>query len=107
MAEDMVNRPRHYNQHPSGVEAIELCEQLSFNVGNAVKYLFRRGHKEGAAPGEDVQKALFYLRAEVRRIDRMADAIGSLIDEHARYVSSAPLADRIKMSYAEKGIAHD
>lgn len=25
---EAVNHPPHYNQHPSGVEAIDLCELL-------------------------------------------------------------------------------
>ena len=40
-----IEHPRHYNVHPSGVEAILLCEQMMFNTGNAVKYLMRAGEK--------------------------------------------------------------
>lgn len=54
-----VNRPRHYNAHPSNVEAIEICEHLDFCVGNAIKYLFRVGLKDD--PIQDLKKALWYL----------------------------------------------
>src|SRR6476619_141366 len=36
----------HYNQHPSGVECIEVVEQLSFCLGTAVKHVWRLGLKE-------------------------------------------------------------
>ena len=29
---DIVQKPKHYNNHPSGVEAIELCEVMTFNL---------------------------------------------------------------------------
>lgn len=41
---ERVDHPPHYQKHPSGLEAIDLCERLSFNYGNAVKYLWRAGY---------------------------------------------------------------
>ena len=35
---DMVNFPPHYNEHPSGIECIQITEHMGFNLGNAVKY---------------------------------------------------------------------
>lgn len=58
-----VDHPIHYNVHPSGVEAIDLCEHLSFNTGNAVKCLFRAGLKGAAA--KDLDKAIWYLNREL------------------------------------------
>ena len=57
---DPVNAPRHYRSHPSGIECIEVTRRLSFDVGNAVKYVWRRADKGTAV--QDVEKALFYLR---------------------------------------------
>jgi hypothetical protein len=62
---DVVQRPRHYNLHPSGVEAIELCELLPFNVGNALKYCWRAGNKGERT--EDLRKAVWYLRRYSRQ----------------------------------------
>lgn len=62
---DVINSPAHYNSHKSGVEAIEICEHLDFCLGNAVKYLFRAGHKDPIV--QDLRKAAWYLR---RMIDR-------------------------------------
>jgi hypothetical protein len=65
-AHDPVNHPAHYTSHPSGVECIDVCESMSFNPGNAVKYLFRRDHKGGRL--EDTRKAAWYLRREEARL---------------------------------------
>jgi hypothetical protein len=59
---EMVNHPKHYNSHASGVEAISLCRLLPFNMGNALKYVMRRDDKGTAK--QDLQKALWYLRDE-------------------------------------------
>ena len=54
-------------------ECIDVAEELSFNTGNAVKYIWRAGLKPGADADEDLAKAVFYLereRARRRRQDR-------------------------------------
>lgn len=61
-----IDHPAHYNAHPSGVEAIDLCELIGFNLGNAVKYLMRADHK-GAAE-RDREKAAWYLRREANKV---------------------------------------
>ena len=61
---DNVNNPKHYNSHPSGVEAITITEHMSFNVGNAIKYLWRADHKNGL---EDLRKAAWYVNREIER----------------------------------------
>jgi hypothetical protein len=63
---DTVNHPTHYNAHPSGVEAIDVVEYLTFNLGNALKYLWRKDHKGRAS--EDAHKALWYLERELDRV---------------------------------------
>jgi len=64
-AADPVNHPRHYTSHPSGVECITVTEHMGFNVGNAVKYLWRADLKENAI--EDLQKAQWYIARELQR----------------------------------------
>ncbi len=64
-----VDHPKHYNSHPSGVEAIDLCEVLSFNLGNALKYAWRAGSKGNQyTEHEDLRKALWYARRELDRL---------------------------------------
>lgn len=66
---EMVNHPAHYNQHPSGVECIDVVEHMSFNLGNAVKYIWRADYK-GETPIEDLRKAAWYVNREIERIER-------------------------------------
>lgn len=61
----MVDHPRHYNTHKSGVEAITIVEWCGFNVGNAIKYLWRMSDKGKAL--EDTRKALWYIEREINR----------------------------------------
>jgi hypothetical protein len=60
---DAINHPAHYNLHPSGVECIDVVEHFNFNVGNAIKYLWRHGWK--GASIEDLKKAYWYIGREI------------------------------------------
>lgn len=64
--EEKVNHPKHYNGHPSGIECITIVEHLSFNVGNAIKYLWRAGLKD--AHIQDLEKAKWYVEREIQRL---------------------------------------
>jgi len=65
---DAVNNPRHYTSHPSGVECIEIAEHMSFNLGNAVKYIWRASLKGKEI--EDLRKARWYIEREIKRITK-------------------------------------
>ena len=65
---DIVNHPPHYTSDPSGVECIEVTRWRSFNVGNAIKYLWRAGLKDEDTHIQDLQKAQFYIADEIRRL---------------------------------------
>lgn len=60
---DNVNAPKHYCSHKSGIECIQIAELLPFNLGNALKYLWRSDLKWDKQ--EDTEKAIFYLRRQV------------------------------------------
>ncbi len=64
---DTVAHPAHYNQHPSGVECIDIVEHFNFNVGNAVKYIWRAGLKNPDAV-TDLEKARWYIDREIARL---------------------------------------
>ena len=64
---DPVNHPKHYTQHPSGVECIDIVEHMNFNLGNAIKYIWRAGDKGDII--EDLRKAAWYLNREIARLD--------------------------------------
>jgi hypothetical protein len=66
---ERINHPAHYNAHPSGVECIVIVEHMTFNVGNAVKYLWRAGLKDASPQIEDLKKAAWYLKREIDRLE--------------------------------------
>jgi hypothetical protein len=60
-----VNHPSHYTGHPSGVECIQIAEHMGFNLGNAIKYIWRADLKGYAI--EDLEKAAWYINREIER----------------------------------------
>lgn len=64
---DAVDHPPHYNAHPSGVECITVTEHMTFNLGNAVKYIWRADLKS-KDPLVDLEKAGWYIAREIARL---------------------------------------
>ncbi len=62
---DPVNHPPHYKQHPSGIECIQITEHMGFNLGNAVKYIWRADLKGAAI--QDLEKAAWYIQREIQK----------------------------------------
>lgn len=69
--EDNVNHPTHYTSHPSGIECIQITEHFNFNIGNAIKYLWRAGFKSTSSKLEDLRKAAWYVNREIERITNL------------------------------------
>lgn len=65
-----VNHPKHYCSHPSGVECIQITEHMNFNLGNAIKYIWRAGLKSDS-PLEDLHKAKWYVEREIARLNSL------------------------------------
>ena len=63
--DDAVNHPQHYNQFDA--EVIDIVRHLSFDAGNAVKYLCRAPYK--GTELQDLKKALWYVEDEIKRIE--------------------------------------
>ncbi len=76
--EEKVNHPSHYTwlKDICGIEVIDITRHMNFDLGNAVKYILRAGHKheEGYSDVdkriEDLRKAVFYLHDEIARIEK-------------------------------------
>lgn len=62
---DLVNHPPHYTT--GGIETIDFIEakQLSYNLGNVVKYITRADHKGNRK--QDLMKARWYLDREITK----------------------------------------
>lgn len=67
MRSDNINKPKHYTSHPSGVECIIVAEHMGFNLGNAIKYVWRADLKGGV---EDLKKAEWYIRREIGKREK-------------------------------------
>lgn len=65
---DPVNHPKHYTF--GGIETLDFIEakELSYNIGNAVKYLSRSGLKSCDTEIQDLEKARFYVEREITRL---------------------------------------
>ena len=69
---DMVNSPDHYTQ--GNIECIDAIEEVvkhldgmeAMCTGNAIKYLWRWRHKNGA---EDLKKAVWYIQRMIDELD--------------------------------------
>ena len=71
---DSVNHPKHYTSHASGVECIEITRHYNFDIGNAIKYLWRAGLKKEQGLSdiekekEDCQKAIWYINDYIKSL---------------------------------------
>lgn len=85
---DIVNRPPHYTNHPSGVECIQVTEHMNFNLGNAVKYIWRAGEKGDAVT--DLRKAAWYVKREIQRLSSQPEPLAPVT-----YMRLSPEGDSI------------
>lgn len=71
---DAVNHPSHYCSHPSGIECIEITRHYTFDIGNAIKYLWRAGLKKEQGLSdkekeiEDCKKAIWYINDHIKHL---------------------------------------
>lgn len=76
-SDSKVNHPSHYNylKELCGIEVIDITRHMDFDLGNAVKYILRCGHKseEGysdkAKTIEDIKKAIWYLNDKLKMLN--------------------------------------
>ena len=66
---DFVNHPKHYCDHPSGIECIEITRHHDFAIGNAIKYLWRAGLKDSDNEIQDLKKAVWYIQDKIAQLD--------------------------------------
>lgn len=65
---DVINHPVHYTDHPTGIECIDVIEEMAYNVGAAIKYLWRVDLKD--EPIENLEKAKWHIQREIERRQR-------------------------------------
>lgn len=68
---DLINHPPHYTSSPAKcscgeqIECIQIVEHMPFCEGNAMKYLWRCGLKDGANRLDDLRKASWYIQRAI------------------------------------------
>lgn len=65
MSKNKVDHPRHYN-NINGIECIDVVEHFDFNLGNAIKYIWRAGLKDDIII--DLEKSIWYIQREIQKI---------------------------------------
>lgn len=73
---EQVSHPSHYAwlKGLCGVEPLDICRHLDFNIGNAIKYLLRKDKVDGNKTNtekriEDLNKAAFYIQDEIKLLE--------------------------------------
>ena len=111
---DNVNHPKHYTSDPSGIECIDITRHRNFNVGNAIKYLWRAGLKIDSDKSsinkqiEDLEKAVWYIVDEIHRLGGRCtvktDSINTCLPIHNESIIEAVLNYHIKIDNREISI---
>lgn len=69
---DNINHPKHYNNSQAKcecgrrIECIDITRHMNFNLGNAMKYIWRFQDKNGL---EDLKKAQWYLNDAIKNME--------------------------------------
>lgn len=80
MEDNRVNHPSYY-QDPSGVECIDVVRHRDFDIGSAMKYLWRAGLKKEQGLTdidkeiEDLKKAKFYIDDKINMLTKQKVSI--------------------------------
>ena len=75
--EDKLNHPSQYFllKDILGIQVIDKTRHLDFDLGNAIKYILRAGHKSEEGYNnvdkeiEDLQKAAFYINDKINMLN--------------------------------------
>ncbi len=109
---DNVNHPDHYGANENGIECIEVTECMNFNLGNAVKYIWRAGRKGDGVDCqiEDLEKARKYLEFEIDRIERAEERRKKSEGLKSGYVYVAPIGSEssrewVSLGYTDEGFS--
>ena len=74
---ERVEHPVHYSylKKLCGIEVIDITRHMDFDLGNAIKYILRAGHKtekgydNKAKTIEDLKKAVWYINDKIKTLE--------------------------------------
>ena len=87
---DLVNKPPHYQQHPSGVETITLAEQMPHTLATAFAYVERAPYK--GTELEDLRKARWYVNRFAKGVTGSVSDLSKFMEVEGEDTLSAKLA---------------
>tara|TARA_R110000803_G_scaffold48837_11_gene101631 strand:+ start:7883 stop:8119 length:237 start_codon:yes stop_codon:yes gene_type:complete len=69
---EMVNNPEHYGGESNPYEVVKVAEAWGLDedayLFNVIKYIGRKGKKDGNPPVQDLEKALWYLNRRINNL---------------------------------------
>ena len=68
VSDDPVNHPSHYTKGKIEVADFIADQKLNFDRGNAVKYVCRAGTKDPEKEIQDLEKAIWYIKHEIKTL---------------------------------------
>lgn len=79
---EVIDQPNYY-QLPCGkaLEDFIYFKGLNFNMGSALKYLWRAGYKDGESEFKDLSKAEHYINFEARCTGRSPEEVDGFVKD--------------------------
>lgn len=66
---DVVKNPKHYEQYEFEPVSFIMKNQLSFWMGNVIKYVMRAGTKDDTDEVQDLKKAIRYIEMRINQLE--------------------------------------
>lgn len=103
--QDLINSPSHYKSDPSGIECIEITQEMPFCLGNCYKYIHRAPFKGSML--QDLQKARYYAKRAGQLGQTITPAQKSLIQTVASFQTNdrKPLFEAFAGCDQENGLS--
>jgi hypothetical protein len=99
-----INKPDHYSKGIEVIKFLNSWPDISFSVGNVVKYIMRAPYKHDSER-EDLLKALYYLMNEIECKGYKEDAVSFLkekfLDSQPVVLDNSEVFDSIEQYKAE------
>lgn len=87
ISNDPVNHPSHYTI--GTIEVIDFIEDYgldsSMQLGNAIKYICRAGHKDPSKEAEDLNKAIWYINRVISKLDKQDHGMAYIVKPNRKY----------------------
>ena len=66
---DVVKNPKHYEQYEFEPVSFIMKNELSFWMGNVIKYVMRAGIKDDKDEVQDLKKAIRYIEMRINQLE--------------------------------------